>query len=152
MKRRKTERLYKKELPKLRREGALVLLNGPTNIPRARRLGYLRKQGYYIVRVRVRKGRSKRPTHHGGRKPAHGYHYKSRDISKQVIAEQRAAREFRNWEVLNSYWIAEDGQYKWYEVIMIDPSNPAVKHSAKNRRGRAFRLLTAAGRRSRGLM
>ena len=147
---RKIKGKYKQELPMLRREPTIKLLDGPTNIPRARRLGFKRKTGYYVVRVRVKKGMSKRPTHHGGRKPAHGYHYKSRDISKQVIAEQRAARKFKDWEVLNSYWIAEDGNYKWFEVIMIDPET--ADSSAGNRRGRAFRLLTSAGRRSRGLI
>jgi len=29
--------------------------------------------------------------------------------SKQVIAEEKAARKFPNLEVLNSYWVGEDG-------------------------------------------
>jgi Ribosomal L15 len=28
--------------------------------------------------------------------------------------------------VLNSYWINQDGVYKYYEVILVDPSHKAV--------------------------
>jgi large subunit ribosomal protein L15e len=30
-------------------------------------------------------------------------------------------------EVLNSYWVWQDGVNKWYEVIMVDPSSPSIK-------------------------
>ena len=42
--------------------------------------------------------------------------------SIQRIAEERTARRYPNLEVLNSYWVGEDGKNKFYEVIMIDPS------------------------------
>ena len=32
----------------------------------------------------------------------------------------------RNLRVLNSYWINQDGVYKYYEVILVDPSHKAV--------------------------
>lgn len=52
-----------------RREPAVVRVEHPTRLDRARRLGFKAKQGYAIARVRVRRGgRHKlRPT--AGRKP-----------------------------------------------------------------------------------
>jgi Ribosomal L15 len=41
-----------------------------------------------------------------------------------------------NLRVLNSYWINQDGVYKYYEVILVDPSHKAV---------RAFLILKSPG-------
>jgi large subunit ribosomal protein L15e len=59
-------------------------------------------------------------------------------------------------EVLNSYWVGADGKYKYYEIIMVDPNHPEIKNDASlnwvaRQKGRAFRGLTAAGKKSRGL-
>jgi large subunit ribosomal protein L15e len=78
--------------------------------------------------------------------------------SLKLIAEERAAKRFPNMEVLNSYWIWEDGRSKWFEVILIDPSHPVII-SDKNvnwicqntHKGRVFRGLTSAGKEIRGL-
>jgi large subunit ribosomal protein L15e len=58
-----------------------------------------------------------------------------------------------NCEVLNSYVVGEDGGYKWFEVIVVDSDEPAVQadddlREMAERKGRAFRGLTSAGRRS----
>ena len=37
----------------------------------------------------------------------------------QVIAEERVADKYPNTEVLNSYYVGEDGLYKYYEVILV---------------------------------
>ena len=74
------------------------------------------------------------------------------------IAEQRAARKYTNLEVLNSYQIAKDGVNYFFEVILIDPERQEIKTDktinwicrAENR-GRVFRGLTSAGKKSRGL-
>jgi large subunit ribosomal protein L15e len=47
--------------------------------------------------------------------------------SKRLIAEERTARKYPNLEVLNSYWAWQDGRYKWFEIILVDPSNPSIK-------------------------
>lgn len=78
--------------------------------------------------------------------------------SLKLIAEERAARKFPNLEVLNSYWVWQDGMHKWFEVIMVDPNHPVIK-ADKNinwitkttQRGRVFRGLTSAGKEIRGL-
>ena len=59
-------------------------------------------------------------------------------------------------EVLNSYFLAKDGTYSWYEVILVDREHPAVKADKQlsgiaKQRGRVFRGLTSAGRKMRGL-
>jgi large subunit ribosomal protein L15e len=80
-------------------------------------------------------------------------------MSIQRIAEQRADRKFPNMEVLNSYWVGDDGKSKWYEVILVDPNHSVIK-SDKNlnwicdntHKGRAHRGKTSAGRKGRGMM
>ena len=139
---------------------AYVRLEHPTRIDRARELGFRAKPGYVVVRARVRRGGRRRPRPMGGRHP------KRRGLKKitmaksiQRIAEERTAKRYPNLEVLNSYWIGEDGMHKYYEVILVDPNHPAIKNDRKinwicepQHRGRVFRGLTSAGRKGRGLM
>ena len=47
---------YREKLIAWRREGSTVRVERPTRLDRARALGYKAKQGYTIVRARVRKG------------------------------------------------------------------------------------------------
>jgi len=149
---------WKSRLIELRKQQTIVRLERPTRIDKARRLGYKAKQGFVIVRVKVQKGTRKTPKPQGGRKPRSFGRYYPIDKSKQAIAEQKAATKFPNMEVLNSYWVAEDGQHKWFECILVDPSHPAIKHDKdiswianQKHTGRAFRGLTSAGKKSRGL-
>ncbi|MFH0737026.1 MAG: hypothetical protein V1827_06640 [Candidatus Micrarchaeota archaeon] len=128
---------------------AIERMERPTNLTRARRLGYQAKQGYIVVRVRVDKGRRTRRRMMGGRKHKNNYHFVQPQLSHQAIGEQRVNRIFKNMEVLNSYWVGEDGNYKFFEVILADPSLPTVNISSAIRGGKAFRGLTSAGN-SRG--
>ena len=110
------------------REPAIVRVEKPTRLDRARALGYKAKQGYVIVRVRVRKGTRKRPKPSGGRKPSKAGLTKIKSkVSMQRVAEMRAARRYPNLEVLNSYYVGESGKYKWFEVILVDPHHPVIK-------------------------
>lgn len=140
---------YRKKIVVWRSEPAMLKVNKPTNLARARTLGYKAKQGIVVVRTRIDKGRRKRRTPMGGRKPRHAYLYVQPQLSHQAIAEQRVNRIYKNMEVLNSYWIGEDGQYKFFEIILADPTK--VSMTALNQKGRAFRGLTSAGKKSRGL-
>ncbi len=131
----------------------------PTRLDRARKLGYKAKTGYILVRARVRRGGLRKPTIRGGRRP------KRKGIKKitmgkniQRIAEERTAKRYPNLEVLNSYWIGQDGKYKYYEVILVDPYQPTIQNDPKinwvcepQHRGRVYRGLTSAGSRGRGL-
>jgi len=140
--------LYRARLAQWRQEGPIVRVEKPTNIATARTKGYKAKKGYVVVRVRIRRGKRKRKLHMRGRKPSKTGQFYSRHKSLQTIAEERAARKFRGLEVLNSYWVGEDGMYKFYEVILVDPKLTGLTLQ----KGRAFRGLTVAGRKHRGLM
>jgi ribosomal protein L15E len=41
-------------------------------------------------------------------------------------AEERVGRRCGNLRVLNSYWVNQDGVYKYFEVILVDPNHKAV--------------------------
>ncbi|MBI5047040.1 50S ribosomal protein L15e [Candidatus Micrarchaeota archaeon] len=117
----------------------------PTNLSRARTLGYKAKQGYVIIRTRIEKGRRTRRKPMGGRKHKNFYRFVQPGMSHQAMAEQRVNRIYKNLEVLNSYWIGEDGVYKYFEVILADPTKPTVNISSVMRQGKSFRGLTSAG-------
>ena len=145
----------KHRLIRWRREEVIVRLEHPTRLDRAHALGYRAKPGYFLVRVRVQRGGRMRPHFMSGRKSRQMRRRKVVGKSYQWVAEERAARTFKNAEVLNSYGIAKDGLYAWYEVILADRQTvaryPGMAWLAQ-KRGRAFRGKTSAGRRSRGLL
>ena len=113
-----------------RKEPAVLRVENPTRLDRARRFGYKAKQGYAVVRVRIRKGgaRKIRPVS-GRRQKALGVTKFTRGKSLKKIAEARAAKKFPNMLPLNSYWAWEDGKHKWFEVVMVDPNHPAIRNS-----------------------
>lgn len=137
--------IYRGKIVSWRGGPAMVRVESPSNLVRARRLGFKAKQGYAIVRVRVDKGRRTRRRTSGGRKQKNYYLFVQPQQSHQAIAEQRVNRVYKNMEVLNSYWAGEDGNYKFFEVILADPTKPTVNVSSVMRPGKAFRGLTAAG-------
>ena len=143
-----------------RREGVFQRINRPTRIDAARRVGYKAKQGIVMVRTRVRRGGLRKSKVHMKRKPSNaGIKKITMAKSIQRIAEERVSRRYPNLEVLNSYWVGEDGKNKFYEVIMVDPHHPAIKadkqlgwiSSGSSHSGRAFRGKTSAGKKGRGL-
>lgn len=153
------DELMRERLIRWRRQPTTMRIEKPTRIDRARKLGYKAKQGFVIVRVRVRRGglRKKRPR--AGRRPKRMGVKKFKPAkSLRLIAEERAAKRFPNLEVLNSYWVGEDGRAKWFEIIMVDPNHPAIKTDndinwicEKQHHRRVFRGLTSAGKKVRGL-
>ena len=143
-----------RQLPKM------VRLSHPSNPVKARALGYKAKQGYVVVRIRTRKHSMKRDAVKGKlhRKPKNTGVYVKNDRSTQTIAETRVCKEHPNLRILGSYWVAEDGTYKFFEVLLADPFHNAIrndgkmnwicegKHKRKDAQG-----LTSSGRKSRGL-
>jgi len=124
--------IMKKRLIKWRREPVIVRIKRPTRINRARALGYRAKQGFVVARVRVKKGGLSKPRPRSGRRPKRmGVLGHTPKKSLQLIAEERAARKFPNLEVLGSYYVGEDGEYKWYEVILVDPHHPVIRSDPK---------------------
>eukprot|EP01128_Nolandella_sp_AFSM9_P011810 TRINITY_DN8726_c1_g1_i1.p4 TRINITY_DN8726_c1_g1~~TRINITY_DN8726_c1_g1_i1.p4 ORF type:complete len:205 (+),score=52.17 TRINITY_DN8726_c1_g1_i1:767-1381(+) len=140
---------------------AVTRLSRPTRIDKARRLGYKNKQGVVIYRVRVRRGGRKRPNPKGITygKPVHsGVNQLKNQRSLRATAEEKAGRALGNLRVLNSYWVNQDGTYKYFEVILVDPSHNAIRGDARlkwitnpTHKHRELRGLTAAGKKARGL-
>ncbi len=138
---------------------SFVKITRPTRLDKARALGYKAKEGFIIVRARVKKGGRKRPKITSGRRPRrYGRVKYTTHKSLRWIAEERTARKYPNLEVLNSYWVTEDGQHKWYEVILVDPYNPNITKDQdinwiceRQHKNRVYRGLTSAGKKSRGL-
>lgn len=62
--------IYRKRITEWRKLGTVARIDRPTNLSRARQLGYKAKQGIYMARVAVGRGSRKRPHPWGGRKPA----------------------------------------------------------------------------------
>lgn len=143
-----------------RRGPAVVRVERPTRLDRARAIGYEAKVGFVVARVRVRKGGLNRPRPNSGRRPKRmGVYGYAPEKPTKLIAEERANRRFPNLEVLGSYYVGEDGMYKYYEVVMVDPHHPSILSdpdinwvSHPSQRGRVFRGKTMVGRRMRGLL
>ena len=143
-----------------RREGSVVRIERPTRIDRARSLGYKAKQGIAVARVQVRRGGRRASRYVRARRSARmGKNRSLPGKSIQRIAEERASKKFPNMEVLNSYWVGQDGKLKYYEVILVDGHHPSIR-ADKNlawlanptHRGRAERGKTSAGRKGRGML
>jgi large subunit ribosomal protein L15e len=144
---------------KYRKGNSVERVDKPTKIHRARALGYKAKQGFIVVRARIRKGgmHKLRPT--AGRKPrALGVSKYTTGKNLRWVAEERVQRKYPNMEVLNSYKIYSDGKNWYYEVILVDPNHPVIQSDPKinwicdpAHHNRVTRGLTSAGKRARGL-
>ncbi len=151
--------LLRERLPVWRKSESVVRMDRPTRVDRARELGYRAKQGFVVVRSRIRKGGRRKQRLNTGRVPKKmGVKKITPKKSLQWIAEERAARKYPNLEVLGSYWVGEEGQHKYYEIILVDTSHPVIAKDSKlawitkpAQKGRVHRGLTSAGRSSRGL-
>lgn len=145
---------YKSRLMDWRREDVVTRIERPTRLDRARELGYRAKQGYVVARTRIRKGGRTRPKIVKGRKPSKAGRFFTTHPSLQAIAEKRVSRKYPNLEILNSYYVGEDGTQKFFEVILVDSSHPSIVRDRKinwivDQRKRVFRGLTSAGKKSR---
>ncbi|MGQ9469629.1 MAG: 50S ribosomal protein L15e [Nitrososphaerales archaeon] len=110
-----------------RKEPAIVRVEKPSRIDKARRLGYKAKQGFIVVRVRVGRGGMRKIRPRAGRRPKHLGTVKIKaNVSYREVAERRASERYPNLKVLNSYFLYRDGKHAWYEVILVDPNHPAI--------------------------
>jgi len=74
------------------------------------------------------------------------------------VAEERVGKRCTNLRVLSLYWVGQDAIYKFYEVILVDPSHNAIRHDPRINwivnavhKHRELRGMTSAGRKNRGL-
>jgi large subunit ribosomal protein L15e len=153
------EELMRQRLIEWRKQHTVERVERPLRLDRARKLGYKAKQGFVIARTRVRRGNLRKIRPKSGRRPKRMGVKKFKPAkSLRLIAEERTARKFPNMEVLNSYWVGEDGRSKWFEVILVDPHSPSIKSdkdinwiTEKQHKRRVFRSLTSAGKKIRSL-
>jgi len=153
------EELMRQRLIQWRKEPTVNRVERPLRLDRARKLGYKAKQGFVIARVSVRRGNLRKLRPVSGRRPKRMGVKKFKPAkSLRLIAEERTARKFPNLEVLNSYWVGEDGRSKWFEVILVDPHSPSIVNdndinwiTEPQHKRRVFRSLTSAGKKIRSL-
>ena len=75
----------------------------------------------------------------------------------RAVGEQRVGKKLGNL-VLRSYWVGQDSSFKFFEVILVDPSHKAIRRDLKInwiakpvQKRRDERGLTSAGKKCRGL-
>jgi len=120
--------LMRKRLVEWRKESAVVRVDKPLRLDRARMLGYRDKQGFVVLRVRVRRGGFSKPRPRSGRRQkALGVVKHKVNVSMKDEALSRASKKYPNLKPLGAYPLAADSLYKWFEVIMVDYNHPSVK-------------------------
>ena len=153
------QELMRQRLVQWRKQPTVLRIEHPTRLDRARKLGYKAKQGFVVARTKVRRGGLRKLRPRSGRRPKRmGVAKFKPGKSIRLIAEERTAKRFPNLEVLNSYWVGEDGKHKWFEVILLDPNAPTIKTdkdvgwiTEPQHASRVFRSMTSAGKNVRGL-
>lgn len=127
-------KMWKENAPELRakaiewrKQHALLRIDRPSRLQKARQLGYKAKQGIVVVRMRVGRGNMRRKRPVAGRRPKHlGVLRIKPALSMQRVAERRVLERYPNMKLLGSYYLYQDGVYLWYEVILADPSHPRI--------------------------
>ena len=144
-----------------RQLGVIHKIHHPSRPDKARKLGFKKKQGYIIYRIRVRRGGRKRPVPKGiiyGKPKTQGVTGLKAYRSLRSVAEERVGRKVPGCRVLNSYWVAQDATFKFFEVILVDTAHQAIRNDPKINwicrpvhKHRELRGLTSAGKKYRGL-
>ncbi len=148
----------RKKMIDWRASGVFARVERPTNLARARSLGYKAKRGVVIIRVKVNRGGHKKPKPNAARRTKRTTIRMTLKMNYQWIAEQKVARRYPNLEVLNSYKVGKDGNHYFFEVICVDPSKPEIKSDKElskigtgANKKRAQRGITSFAQKSRGL-
>lgn len=134
----------------------------PTRPEKARKLGYKAINGICVYRVRIRKGDRKRQVRKGityGKPKHQGIRSMKSTLSLKAVAEKRVGKKLGGLRVMNSYWVGQDGTYKYFEVILVDPMSTHIRNDyrynwicKRSQKHRECRGVTLAGRKSRGLL
>ncbi len=150
-------KLLRARMIEWRRGEAIVKVDKPLRLDRARSLGYKAKKGVVVVRIRLKRGGHKRSRPNKARRTKRLHIRKNLRLNYKEIAEQRVAKKYVNMEVLNSYMIGKDGIHYFYEVILIDPAKTEIKNDkelgavARSPKKRSLRAITSTSRKARGL-
>jgi len=123
-------KLMRARLIRWRREKSVVRIEKPLRLDRARSIGYRDKQGFIVLRVRVRRGGFSKPRPRAGRRPkAIGVVKHKVNVTMKEEAINKVKKYYPNLVPLGAYPLAMDSLYKWFEVIAVDPHHPSVKSS-----------------------
>src|SRR3989344_4341620 len=79
-----------------RKSLAVEEVDKPLRLDRARNLGYKDKEGFKVVRVRLKRGGHKRPRPNKGRRSKRLHTRKNLKMNYQWIAEQRVEKKYKN--------------------------------------------------------
>jgi len=110
-----------------RKQPTMIRIERPSNIDRARRLGYKAKQGFIVVRIKVGRGGMRKQRPKAGRRPKHlGVVRIKQSDSMRKVAERRVAEKHPNMQVIGSYYLYKDGKNYWFECILVDKNHPAI--------------------------
>jgi len=90
----------------------------PLNPVRARELGYKAKKGYFVVRVKTKRGKRTRNRPQLGRKPGRNRKRENPGKPWQWFAEQKALHRCRNAELVGSYFAGGDGSSQFFDVLL----------------------------------
>jgi large subunit ribosomal protein L15e len=151
------EKVLRERMTEWRRGEAIVRVEKPLRLDKARNLGYKAKKGVIVVRVRLKRGGHKRTRPYKGRRSVRLHIRKNLTMNYREIAEQRVARKYDNMEVLNSYQIGKDGLHYFFEVILVSRVAPEILSDKQLAplvlapQKRALRGITSAARKARGL-
>ncbi|MCS7133424.1 MAG: hypothetical protein RMI43_01240 [Candidatus Caldarchaeum sp.] len=119
--------LLRKRMVEWRKERAVERVDTPLRLDRARSLGYKAKQGYVVLRVRVRRGGFSKPRPRAGRRQkALGVVRHKVNVSMKEEAIQKVRKHFPNLKPLGAYPLTQDSLYRWYEVVAFDPYHPSA--------------------------
>ena len=121
-----------------RRQPTILRIERPSNLDRAKRLGYKAKQGFVLVRIKVGRGGMRKQRPRAGRRQKHlGVVRIKQSDSMRKVAERRVAEKYPNTQVIGSYYLYKDGKNYWFECILVDKNHPAIyndrelKHTLK---------------------
>jgi len=121
-----------------RRQPTILRIERPSNLDRAKRLGYKAKQGFVLVRIKVGRGGMRKQRPRAGRRQKHlGVVRIKQSDSMRKVAERRVAEKYPNMQIIGSYYLYKDGKNYWFECILVDKNHPAIyndrelKHTLK---------------------
>jgi len=149
-------KLLRERMIEWRKGGAIVKVEKPLRLDRARALGYKAKKGVTVVRVKIKRGGHTRSRPNKARRTKRLHIRKNLRMNYKEIAEARVARKYTNMEVLNSYQVGKDGMNYFFEVILVDRAAPEIKSDkqlgafVKAPKMRSLRGLTSSGKKARG--
>lgn len=121
--------VYRARLVEWHKQPTLVRLDGPTNVPRARSLGFKATKDFVVVRVRISKGKRTRRRADLGRKPGKNRKEVNPGSKLSYYAIVKAERRFTNLVVVGAYLAGQTGTDKYFEIIMRNPSRQVPRLS-----------------------